>query len=865
MIRTPLAAAVLFFTCASVCVGGELEDRYHAGLRARGLFSVAEGAALRELRDADLTPSRRQAAAVRLALALAEHARFADGAERAELFARAAETLDDARRAFPAMPAVRLDVARGRVAATAARLAANDALPDLAPSPADRDAAENALATADARLSLVTDDLTRRRRHLARGLSRDDEPLSAEELADLQDVAAVELAGVRLLRAELHPDGSEARGRLAEAAKSQALPVRRERLERRRALQIADADRLAGNPRDALRRLTAVPGATAATLRARLAVGGPGDAAAFAAAARKGVAAAGRSAVLGDEAEYWAAVALARLAAEARAAGRADLADGLLDRLNADAARAAAAHGGPWGRRVLGVAAAAGRSAGFSPALAKAVATAEAQTGGGAGEADALLTAAELALHEEDATPAAVLSLASRAADAGAAGQFPDRLEPLLRGALGRFPEVPGFGPGSSAGVHLRLCGVLAGRYAAAPSVAAHRELAGALTEHRVRFAESPTAAAAAWRLARHEETRAQRARAVPLYRALLADPTRRAAAAAGLARSHEGVLRYLDDEIRREKNPTAAVARRLQRGERYAAAVEDLLPLAEAADPAGPSAAAVAALAELRLRTARVLLAAPPGVEGETAAADALLARVRDAAAALEPADRTAFWRFAAAEAARRGAVTAARLGRFGEAAKFANALPDDPAALAPVLAGWAEVGTGDPTFNAARLTLADRVLAAGAGGEVRRSARVARAASLLAAGRPSEAAAELLDVLSAGHDPAAAALAAEAVARSRSPELAAASRAAWRRAEAAEADGSPDWLLARARRIAGMKAAGDAAGAAKLLAVTALLHPAADHPDPRVRRRYAALSRALNPPPVAAGGARRADAGGF
>ena len=718
MIRTPLAAAVVFLTCVGAACGGELEDRYHAGLRARGLFSVAEGAALRELRDADLTPSRRQAAAVRLALALAEHARFADGAERADLFARAADTLDDARRAFPAMPAVRLDAARGRVAATAARLAAHDALPDLAPSPADRDAAEGLLSTADARLSLVHGALGERRRDLARGRSRDTEPLSAEELADLEDVAAIELAGVRLLRAESQPDGSEARGRLADAAKSLALPVRRERLQRRRTILLADADRLAGNPRDALRNLTAVPGATAATLRARLAVGGPGDAAAFAAAARRGAAAAGRSAVLGDEAEYWAAVALARLAGEARAAGRADLADDLLERLNADAARAAAAHGGPWGRRVLKVAAAAGRSAGFSPALAAAVAAAEARVGGSEEEADALLAAAELALNEDDATPAAVLSLASRAADAGAAEKFRDRLAPLLRGALERFPDHPGFGPGSSAGVHLRLCGVLAGRYAAGPSVAAHRELVGALTEHRVRFAESPTAAAATWRLARHEETRGQRTRAVPLYRALLADPSRRAAAAAGLARSHEGVLKYLDQEIRRETDPTAAVARRLQRGDRYAAAVEDLSPLAEAADPAEPSAATVAALAELRLRTARVLLNAPPGEDQRVAAADALLARVRDAAAGFESENRTAFWRFAAAEAARRGAVTAAELGRFAEAAELAKVLPDDPAALAPVLAGWAEVQTRDATFNAARLALADRVLAAGATG---------------------------------------------------------------------------------------------------------------------------------------------------
>ena len=857
MIRLSFAAAVLF-TCAAAAVGEELEDRYHAGLRDRGLFSVAEGAALRALRDDSLTPSRRQAAAVRLALALAEHARFADGAERADLFDRAVETLDGARGAFPAMPAVRLDVTRGRVDAVAARLAANDALPDLAPTAAQRAAAENALVAADSRLSLVKAALDTRRRDLARGRSRETEPLSAEEMADLADVAAVELAEVRLLRAELQPPGSEARGRLAGAAKAAALPVRRERLERRRAVAVADAARLAGDPRGAFEALAAVPGATAARLRARLAVGGPGDAASFAVETRKSAAAG--PAGLGAEGEYWAAAATARLAAEARVAGRADLADELLDRLVRDANRAAAAHGGPWGRRTARVAAVAGRSSGFSPAVAAAVAAAEAAPPGGDAELAALLDAAGAAVADENAPAAAVLSLVSRAADAGAAPRRPDRLERLSQAALDRFPAVPGFGPGSSAGVHFRLCGALGDRFAAVPSAESHEALAAALTEHRVRFAESPTAAAATWRLARHEETRDQRTRAIPLYRALLADPTRRAAAAAGLARCHEGVLTYLAGEIRRETDPTAAVARRLQRGQRYAAAAEDLVPLAEAADPDGASAATVAASAELRLRTARVLLAAPPGSgppdrSANLAAADRLLARVRAAAGEMEDAERTPFWRFAAAEAARRGAVTAARAGRFGEAAELAADLPDDPAALAPVLAGWAGVQTGDAPFVAARLALADRVLAVDPPPAVRRSARVARAASLLAAGRPSEAATDLLDLLAAGHDPAAAALAADAVAQSRSPELAAAAADAWRRAEAAEKDGSPAWLLARARRIAGLRAAGDAAGAAKLLAVTALLHPASDHPDPRVRRRYAVLSRALNSPPVAAG----------
>ena len=858
MIRSILAAAVLLAGWIPVAAAGGVEtaeDRFHAGLRDRGLFGVAERAAARDLADGDLTPSRRQAAAIRLALALVGRAAYADGADRAGLFREAADVLEDARRSFPAQPAVRLDVTAARIEAAAAELAAGDALPDLNPDAATRAAASIALAAADARLSLVSAELDRRRKDLARGRSRDTEPLSAEELADLAEVAAVERADINRLRAELSPPGSEDRGRYAGTARAAALPVRRERLRRRRTRVLADAARLVGNPREAVEQLAGLPGADAATLRARLAAGGPGDAAAFAAALRKAAVAAGRAPVLGAEAEYWAAAATARLAGEARLAGRADLADDLLARLGSDAARAAAAHGGPWGRRVQRLAATAGKTAGFSPELAAAVAAAEAEPVGSAGRAEKLLAAAELALGDDDAAAAAVLSLASRAADAAPAGTFLDRLEPLLRGALGRFPDRPGFGPGGSAGVHLRLCGVLADQYAAEPTKETHRAVAAALSEHRVRFADSRTAAAATWRLARHEETRNQRSRAVPLYRALLTDPTRGAAAAAGLARSHEGVLRYLDAEIARETDPVRAVARRLQRADRHAAAVAELLPLAEAEDSPEAGPAALAARAELQLRTARVLLAAPPGTDPDVPAADRLLAHVRDAAARLGEPERTAFWRFAAAEAARRGAVTAARLGRFEAAAALAASLPDDPAALGGVLAAWADVPAAGVNFNKARLALADRVLGAAPPAGVRRAARTARAASLLAAGRPTEAARDLLDVLSAGHDPAVAALAARAVAESRSPELAAEAVAAWRRAEDAEPAGSAAWLLARARRIAGLRAAGDDAGAAKLLAVTRVLHPAAGHPDARVRRRYAALSRALDPPPVAAG----------
>ena len=863
-----VALALGLLIAATPAAGGDLEERYHAGLLERGLFGVAEGANLRTLRDPAATPTQRQTAAVRLAAALAEHARFTDGPERDALRARAAETLADLAAAHPALPAVRTDLAAALVDATHARRLGRDALPELRPTPVQVQEANAALRAADRRLAALSDALHERRKNLTRGRTRDAEPLTAAELVDLTEAAALALAELRIVRAILTPD-VRVRKSLAESVESLALPIRGQTLQKRRSLLLSDSRRLSGDSRGAVEALAAMPGArgdaaVAATLRIRLETAGPGDAAARVATLRGDASASADAGptVLGAETEFVSALVLSRLATEARTAGRADLADRLLGRLRRDADRAVAAHGGPWAARADRLADLANRSAGLPADLAAAIEAAEAlDAAGDPGAPAALLAAARSALNRSaltnDVAPAVRLSLARRAADRLRDAGDRDAAVDLLEAALAGAPATA-----EAASAHFLYGTLLADRFAANPSPETHRALAGTWNEHRTRFAAFPTAAAATWRLARHEETRDQRSAALPLYRALLDDPTRRIAAAAGLARCHEGILAYLADRQRRATaagEPTLALARRLQSQTQRAAAIAELTPLAEAFDlPEEPSAIAPAlraARAELQLRTARLLLT---GGGNESAKNDSenralaarLLAAVRVAAAG-EPGDASTnagFWRAAGREATGRAAVLFASLGRYEEAARSAAALPDEAAALLPVSAGWAAAGRNrDPAFAAARTTLADRLLALPLAEEDRRTVRVRRAAALLDRGEPTAAATELLNVLDDAHDPQTAALAAEAVAASRSPQLAAAALTAWRRAEAARPEGSADWLAARARRIAGLHAAGRRAEAAKLLTVTRLLHPELKSASPETRRRFAALTRTL------------------
>ena len=93
-------AAVLAVATGGLFHGGRLfaDDaitRYFEQLRSRQLFSVAEGYCLQQLSRNTISPARRALFAVELSKTLSEHAKYTAGEEQADLWKRAAQTVND--------------------------------------------------------------------------------------------------------------------------------------------------------------------------------------------------------------------------------------------------------------------------------------------------------------------------------------------------------------------------------------------------------------------------------------------------------------------------------------------------------------------------------------------------------------------------------------------------------------------------------------------------------------------------------------------------------------------------------------------------------------------------------------------------
>jgi outer membrane protein assembly factor BamD (BamD/ComL family) len=92
--------------------------RYFDQLRSRRMFSVAEGYCLQQLSKENFSPARRASFAVELSKTLSEHAKYTAGDEQADLWKRAAQTVNDFLENDPRNPnRSRLEAQRALVAA----------------------------------------------------------------------------------------------------------------------------------------------------------------------------------------------------------------------------------------------------------------------------------------------------------------------------------------------------------------------------------------------------------------------------------------------------------------------------------------------------------------------------------------------------------------------------------------------------------------------------------------------------------------------------------------------------------------------------------------------------------------------------
>lgn len=226
------AAQTLTMAAAQAAPAQRMDEQFVTGLRARRLFRLAERYCQEQVQRGDLSERQRANLLIELARTYGEHALHAAPEERAALWNEAHQVIADYQQAFPdspALPLVRLQdaltwLAQGELARQEAEVGAGDA--QLL------EEARGALRKAASGLEEVAETLEVALRNQARRGSREQEELSAEELASLEKNVDYQLARAYRNQAESYPPGSPDRAN----SLTQAL----EQLERLAQLSVAD-------------------------------------------------------------------------------------------------------------------------------------------------------------------------------------------------------------------------------------------------------------------------------------------------------------------------------------------------------------------------------------------------------------------------------------------------------------------------------------------------------------------------------------------------------------------------------------------------------------------------------------------------
>ncbi len=205
-----------------VCGQVEPLDRYYLGLRDRHLFPVAEADILRRLGDEQLPPAYRAELSIELSRTYAAHASHSRGAERDELWRRAAAVLDELlERDRDSAERVLLLAQRGQVPADLGMqlrwrvdlFPLNDAI--RARAIAVLEDARSRLAEAHRELEQALSEVTRR----PIGQRSSEAGLLPHQLKSLARSTEFQLALTQLDLAKVLPSGPDRTDMLAQAAK----------------------------------------------------------------------------------------------------------------------------------------------------------------------------------------------------------------------------------------------------------------------------------------------------------------------------------------------------------------------------------------------------------------------------------------------------------------------------------------------------------------------------------------------------------------------------------------------------------------------------------------------------------------------
>jgi hypothetical protein len=843
-VRRLLTFLLLAIASTSAASEPPATKSYFSGLRQRGLFDLAEGEALRRLNLAAGSHDERALLVSELARTFAEHAKYVEGREQADLWSRAEALVSDALKDNTTSgAAIELEVLRGELrfsqGATLRWLA--ELLPD------QTDVSEKAIASLRSAVTVLTpleQQIDRRLRDRMRGRTERTEPLSALELDEL-------LTRVRLTlgRSELEL------ARLAEskdlsphvtAAERWLEPVTKGAMSDDPTWQaqvaMAEAARIAGQPETVRRRLAALDPSVlperakdeiaAVSTKLLIDENKPERAVAFLIDYRRT-----RGALTG-ELRLLQIAGLDAAASKLVSSGNAAEAAELRAQIPTVVHWTEAEHGGYWAYRARLAARRAERYARYGGDVIAKVRQAESAAQSGDFDAAAASYGEASKLAQSDVALASELE-SLRASMLLKGGRFQDAAETFL--AISQ-KEIR---PEKAAEAHLLSAYALGRFHDADPSAERRAAYVERLEEHRQRFQGSETAAEATMRLGRFYEQRRQYTQALPLYREVVQNAEYGPAAAAAIARCYENLLIFLRSAASKAKTREEATIREEQLSQWSKDALKELESLTARLRAVSAAEAPFSAHdAELALRTSGIVLKYGDSI----ALADELLDRIQASLHAPHLPEEEVFWEGVRRSSRPLAIVSLAGRGRYGDAEQLVKSLSSasigDVFAVVQQLAELADPDGGrtrNVTFGAAigevgprlsdlrhsAIEILESRRAELAPPELRQLDTILARADL-AEGRSQDAADSFAAALAdRPRDKALLRQAATMLGDSGDSLAIAQAREYWRRLETLENNGSDEWFTARLHVIETSLTLGDIDEARKLLTVTRLLHP--------------------------------------
>ncbi|MCH7988445.1 MAG: tetratricopeptide repeat protein [Planctomycetes bacterium] len=669
----------------------EITTRYFEQLRSRRMFNVAEGYCLQQLSRKNVSPARRALFVIELSKTLSEHAKYTAGAEQADLWKRAAQTVGDFIETDPRNPNRSwLEAQRALVAADKGDVLRWQA--ELYPEELKRSQlASLALSEAVSQLNGVQKTLDEELRSSPGRAPIDPEVISLYHKRMLLYETRLQLAATLLDRARLFPVDSRERERFLSQADGWLKPLARGSLERNTTwdskILLAESSLLRNDVKQAeslltnLQRKGPSPDVRDRITAVRVQIMLDSDRATDAGQLLNGYRRQYQH--LSGKLRYLKTRMFAALWEIAHRENEPDLADQLLAALADHVKRAERDIGGYWGYRCRVLQKRAENSARYGPELALLVRQAETS-------------------YREGQTQQAVkvyTQVVSRAEEAGKrdmAAEFRFTLASILlqdrqfQVAADSFRELVQRSPQSRRLIEAHLLWAYClGKLSDQNQTDDSREAYLSVLElHREKFPEDPTAVEATWMLARLLESQLQPSDALPFYLQIPSGHRRTLAAQVAMARCYESIIEH----TRKRNGPVSE-------SEEQAIAVLSRIVESYPQPPKSWSREE----SEVGLRLSRIFLNRKPP---QYANSDLLLERIFSSYPHSQLSRETAekselvLWKTLLKSATQLRIVSLAGRNRLDEAHKTLRRLTDsDPAETLAILDGLTQISSGaDP-----------------------------------------------------------------------------------------------------------------------------------------------------------------------